>query len=138
MSEKTPYSYGVRCLKWALHTFTSNLVYNTHERCARFIEEALELVQSLGFKKNRVLALVEYVYDRPKGEPKQELGGVMNTLYLLAITHSMDPLEEGEIELNRCWDNIDKIRAKNDLKAKPYLNDSVRGIPINDFDPLGR
>jgi len=136
--EKTPYNFPTRCLKWALHTFTSNLVYNQQERCARFIEEALELVQALGFRKNRVLQLVEYVYDRPKGEPKQELGGVMNTLSLLAITAQMDPHEAGEVELNRCWDNIQKIREKNDLKDKPYLNDSVRGIPINDFDPLGR
>lgn len=140
--EKTPYNYPTRVLKWALHTFTNNLIYNSQERCAHFMEEALELVQSLGFKKNRVLQLVEYVYDRPWCEPKQELGGVMNTLNLLAITHSMDIHNEAEIELSRCWDNIQKIREKNDLKPKPYLNDSIRGnnptFVINDFDPLGR
>lgn len=139
--EKTPYSYGVRCLKWALHTFNSNLVYNTHERCARFLEEALELVQTLGFNKRRALALVEYVYGREPGEVDQEFGGVMNTLFLLGETTSKNLHELGEIELSRCWDNVEKIRAKNLDKNKDYLNDSVRGIPVEkliDIDPLGR
>lgn len=139
--EKTPYSYGVRCLKWALQTFGSTLVYNSQERCARFLEEALELVQTLGFNKRRALALVEYVYGREPGEVDQEFGGVMNTLFLLGETTSKNLHELGEIELSRCWDNVEKIRAKNLDKNKDYLNDSVRGIPVEkliDIDPLGR
>lgn len=138
----TPYNYATRCLKWALHTFTSNLVYNTHERCARFIEEAFELVQALGFNKRRILAILDTVYDKPKGEPRKELGDVMNTLALLAITHQMDENEEAQITLEANWLRVEEIRAKNDLKSKPYLNDSIRGsnpdVVIYDFDPLGR
>ena len=121
--------------------FNSNLVYNTHERCARFLEEALELVQTFGFNKRRALALVEYVYGREPGEVDQEFGGVMNTLFLLGETTSKNLHELGEIELSRCWDNVEKIRAKNLDKNKDYLNDSVRGIPVEkliDIDPLGR
>lgn len=139
--EKTPYSFGTRCLKWALHTFNTNLIYNSQERCARFLEEALELVQALGFNKRRVLDLVEHVYGRKPGEVDQELGGVMNTLYLLAETGGKNLHELGERELSRCWDNVEKIREKNLLKNRDYLNDSVRGVPVDqliDIDPLGR
>jgi hypothetical protein len=135
--EKTPYSYGTRCLKWALYTFGSTLVYNSQERCARFLEEALELVQALGFNKRRALALVEYVYGREPGEVDQEFGGVMNTLYLLGETGGKNLHELGEVELARCWDNVEKIRQKNLLKNKDYLNDSVRGIPVNQLIDTG-
>jgi hypothetical protein len=72
--------------------------------------------------------LVEYVFNRPKGEPKQELGGVMNTLALLAQTEGMNMWEEAEIELTRCWDNIEKIKTKN--KTKPRLNQDPNGADM--------
>lgn len=133
--DKTPYNFGVRCLKWALYTFGSTLVYNSQERCARFLEEALELVQALGFNKRRALALVEYVYGREPGEVDQEFGGVMNTLYLLGETGGRNLHELGERELSRCWDNVEKIREKNLLKNKDYLNDTIRGVPVEQPSP---
>lgn len=128
--EKTPYTFGTRCLKWAIYTFGSTLVHNSQERCARFLEEALELVQALGFNKRRVLALVEYVYGREPGKVDQEFGGVMNTLYLLGEVGGRNLHELGEIELARCWDNVEKIRAKNQEKNKDYIHDTVRGKPV--------
>ena len=54
------------------------------ERNHRFLEEALELVQSKGCTASEAHQLVDYVFSRPVGEPFQELGGVMVTLAALA------------------------------------------------------
>lgn len=96
--------------KWAL--------YDKPQRNQRFIEEALELVQANGITKEECLQLVDYVYGRPAGEPKQEIGGVMTTLATLCFAYEFDMTECGEVELARCWENIDKIRAKQALKPK--------------------
>ena len=117
--EKTPYSFQVRCLKWILQWLNSNLVYNKQERNQRFLEEALELVQSLDMKQDTAHELVEYVFSRPKGEPRQELGGVMNTLAILSETNNMSMWGDGEAELTRCWNKIEEIKAKQ--KLKPVL-----------------
>lgn len=146
--EKTPYSFQVRCLKWILAWLNSKLVWNKQERNQRFLEEALELVQSLDMDRETAHALVDYVFGRPKGEPSQELGGVMNTIALLAETNSMSMWHAGEEELSRCWDNIEKIKAKQLLKPNYRKfsdrvgvydeNDQQAELPIDMPDPLGR
>jgi hypothetical protein len=110
-----------RAFDWAERCFTNTTLLNKTERCARFLEEALELVQSLDLAKDKALALVEYVYNRPTGEPRQELGGVQVTLAVLCIVHGFDPDVWGEIELARCEKMIEKIRTKQ-------LAKELRGI----------
>lgn len=134
--EKTPYSFQVRCLKWILAWLNSKLVWNKQERNQRFLEEALELVQSLDMDKDTAHKLVDYVFGRPKGEPKQELGGVMNTLAILSETNSMSMWQAAEEELSRCWDNIELIKAKQ--KLKPVIEQQQTELPIDMPDPLGR
>jgi len=136
--EKTPYSFQVRCMKWILAWLNTNRVWNKQERNQRFLEEALELVQSLDMDEATAHKLVDYVFGRPKGEPKQELGGVMNTLAILSETNSMSMWVEAETELTRCWNNIDKIREKQ--KTKPVLHGTKATMVIVDEmpDPLGR
>lgn len=133
--EKTPYSFQVRCLKWILTWLNSNLIYNKQERNQRFLEEALELVQSLDMDRETAHKLVNYIFDRPKGEPKQELGGVMNTLAILSETNSMSMWEAAEEELTRCWNNIEKIKDKQKLKPV-YVQEQLLSLEIP--DPLGR
>ena len=133
--EKTPYSFQVRCLKWILTWLNSNLIYNKQERNQRFLEEALELVQSLDMDRETVHKLVNYIFDRPKGEPKQELGGVMNTLAILSEINSMSMWEAAEEELTRCWNNIEKIKDKQKLKPV-YVQEPL--LPLEIPDPLGR
>lgn len=131
--EKTPYSFQVRCMKWILAWLNTNLVWNKQERNQRFLEESLELVQSLDMDKETAHKLVDYVFNRPKGEPKQELGGVMNTLAILSETNSMSMWADGEAELVRCWNNIDKIREKQ--KAKPVFNAFSSRMGITSSNP---
>lgn len=143
--QKTPYSFQARCMKWILAWLNTNLIWNKQEWNQKFLEESLELVQSLDMDKETAHKLVDYVFGRPKGEPKQELGGVMNTLAILAETNNMSMWADGEDELVRCWNNIDKIREKQKVKPKltgthPTLIiiDEVGQITYTDFDPLGR
>lgn len=131
--EKTPYSFQVRCLKWILSWLNSKLVWNKQERNQRFLEEALELVQSLDMDRKTAHELVDYVFGRPKGEPKQELGGVMNTLAILAETNSMSMWQDAETELTRCWNNVEKIKEKQKLKPVIKQPDLFEAP-----DPLGR
>jgi hypothetical protein len=84
------------------------------ERRARFIEEALELVQSLDMTEEDVRLVLSYVYSRPPGLPAQEFGGVATTLAVLADYTGYDLMDCGEDELERVSDPevMDKIRRK--------------------------
>jgi hypothetical protein len=89
------------------------------ERLRRFLEEALELVQSLGMTKESVLKMVDYVYDRPAGDPPQEVGGVSVTLMALCETNNINVVEASETELERIWTKIPQIQTKQ--AQKPVL-----------------
>lgn len=81
--------------------------------------------------RDDALVLVDYVFSRPLGQPKQELGGVMVTLALLAATESMEMAHCGEIELSRIMqpEVRDKIRAKQEAKSASGLYTALPGQP---------
>jgi hypothetical protein len=105
--------------RWVLACLGLEIARNKVERNHRFLEESLELVQAAGCTESEAMQLVDYVYGRPVGEIVQEVGGVMNTLAALCTANDIDMLEAGEIEVERCWTKIDKIRAKQ--AAKPVF-----------------
>jgi hypothetical protein len=107
---------GVRT--WLLECFGEEISFNISERNHRFLEESLELVQSLGCTKSDALTLVDYVYGRPLGEPFQEVGGVMVTLAALCVASNLNLEECAETELARIWTKIEKIREKQATKPK--------------------
>lgn len=88
------------------------------ERVHRFLEEALELAQALHCTRDEAIKLVDYVFSRPRGEPRQEIGGVMVTLAAVSDNFGIDLELAAELELARCWQIIEKIRAKNAAKPK--------------------
>ena len=104
--------------RWLIACFGLAISRDKVERNHRFLEESLELVQSTGCTKDEALQLVDYVYSREIGETTQEVGGVMNTLAALCIAHDIDMLHAGEIEIERCWTKVEKIRAKQAAKPK--------------------
>lgn len=104
--------------KWLLACFGEEIARDKAERNHRFLEEALELVQSLGCTKSEAHQLVDYTFDRPKGEPYQECGGVMITLAALCLANGLNMDECGEKELARIWTKVEKIRAKQASKPK--------------------
>jgi hypothetical protein len=104
--------------EWMFACFGQEISGDVQERCHRFLEEALELVQSKGCTASEARQLVDYVFNRSVGDPIQEVGGVMVTIAALcsAIGLSMDAA--GELELERVWTKIDKIREKQAAKPK--------------------
>jgi hypothetical protein len=112
-----PESYQRRVKNWVLACFGEKIASDRLERADRFLEEALELLQSGGYPKDRVAALVDYVFSRPVGDPDQETGGVMVTLAAYCEAHEVDLHAAAERELARVWTKVDAIRAKQ--AAKP-------------------
>lgn len=94
-------TFQARNAEWATAAFAGD-PSDLPERVARFGEEALELQQALGQSREDAHALVDYVFDRPTGEPAQEMGGTMTTLALLAGVAGLDMVACGEAELARC------------------------------------
>lgn len=103
---------------WMLACFGEVIAADLLERADRFIEEALELAQTMpGFTAERAHALVDYVFSRPVGERHQEVGGVMVTLAALCNPVGLSINEEARRELARIWTKVEAIRAKQ--AAKP-------------------
>ena len=79
---KTPIARDLRqrdVLAWARATFGEDGV-TRRERVRRFLEEAVELAQAEGMPWVDVTDLVTHVYDKPVGDPAQEVGGIGVTL----------------------------------------------------------
>lgn len=104
---------------WMQICFGSEIRADKLERNDRFCEESLELLQSLNMPKERILALVDYVYGRDAGEPAQEIGGVMVTLAALCSANHLNMDSAAQAELTRINDPaiVEKIRKKQ--AAKP-------------------
>jgi hypothetical protein len=104
--------------EWMQVCFGKQISSDVIERNHRFLEEALELVQSLNCTRSEAHQLVDYVFNRPIGEPFQEAGGVMITLAALCSASKLDMNECGNVELKRIWTKVDAIRKKQATKPK--------------------
>jgi hypothetical protein len=111
-------SYQDRVNDWMLVCFGPEISADIIERNHRFFEESAELVQSTGMTKSECLQLVDYVFNRGKGETIQEIGGVMVTLAALCNAVKLSMVEGGEKELARIWTKVEKIREKQANKPK--------------------
>lgn len=101
-----------RVKDWMTACFPAEATSDVQERLHRFLEEALELAQASGGSREDAIALVDYVFSRPPGQPQLEAGGVMVTLAGLCSASGFDMAEAGETELSRNWDRLEIIRAK--------------------------
>lgn len=119
MNDGVSEPFQVRVHTWLTVCLGAATTADLVERRHRFLEEALELVQSTGCSREEVLQLVEYVYGRPPGEPGQEVGGVMVTLASLCTASGLDLEQAADTELSQVWNKMDKIRAKR--KTKPSI-----------------
>ena len=105
---------------WTRACFGEKIARNRDERNQRFLEESLELVQSLGASKQECHDLVDYVFGRDIGETPQEIGGVLVCLASLCDVADLDMEACGWIELERVDSDemMEKIRRKHSLKPK--------------------
>jgi len=111
-------SYQKRVERWLSECFPPAVTRDRLERNHRFLEEALELAQANGCTKQDALELIDYVFSRPVGDPRQEVGGVMVTLAGLCSAIEINMDEAGDLELQRNWDRILEIREKQ--RGKPH------------------
>lgn len=112
------YNFQSGVKSWMFACFGAMTSADKKERTHRFLEEALELVQACECTEAEAHTLVSYVFNRPVGEPKQEVGGVMITLAALCEAQDIDMKEEGYAELRSVWGKIEEIRQKH--KTKPF------------------
>jgi hypothetical protein len=105
-------------LRWCKATFGEKdpRWTDVDERCLRHYEEDTELMQALGMTEEQCIAMVKYVFSRPIGEPKQEMGGTLITLAALANSTHISMRDAFEEENRRCWEIKDKIAAKQMVK----------------------
>lgn len=105
---------------WLMDCFSMEVCRDVTERNHRFIEEAIELVQSKGCTASEVHQLVDYVFSRPAGDPAQEVGGVMVTLSALCSAASIEMEKAAEVELARILrpEVMERIRAKQATKIR--------------------
>lgn len=104
--------YQARAGKWASACFGEEAAINHFHRRSRFIEEAIELHQAAGGTADEIIQLVKHVYNKPTGDPHQEVGGTMVTLATLCNALGVDLLHAGEDELARVWEEFPRIRTK--------------------------
>ena len=115
---QVPEPFQNRVNPWLHECFGPEISRDVNERNHRFLEEALELVQTTGCTASEAHQLVDYVFNRPVGETKQEIGGVMVTLAALCLAINENMHEAGETELARIWTKVEAIRAKQAAKPK--------------------
>jgi hypothetical protein len=134
-SEACPEPFQARVDAWLLTCFGPEIARDRIERNHRFLEESLELVQACGCTASEAHQLVDYTFGRPVGEIGQEVGGVMNTLAALCLAYDLDMAEEGDHEMVRCWEKIDRIREKqrnkpkhSPLPASPPIDAGLSGV----------
>lgn len=122
-----------RVKPWLDACFGPKIAADKVERNHRFLEESLELVQSLGCTASEAHQLVDYVYGRAVGEPSQEVGGVMICLAALCLASDLDMHEAAEVELLRIWGKVEAIRAKQAAKPahSPLPAEDARAVALD-------
>lgn len=104
---------------WMGQCFKPEVCEDMTERGDRVLEETIEMLQANGYDRARIPVIVDYVYGRPPGEPRQEVGGVMVTLAAYCNAARIDMEKAGNEELARIQqpDVMAKIQAKQASKA---------------------
>lgn len=90
-----------RIHKWMKRVFTQQEIDNAPERSLRLAEEAIEYAQACGIDTTTLHRLVDYVMQRPPGEPEKELAGVLVTAYAAGVSIGANVDTAFEIELHR-------------------------------------
>lgn len=102
------------------------------ERNARCFEEAIETAQAFGMTRDEAIALVDYTFNRPTGDPAKELGAKVLTAFSLGVVAGIDVMAAAEADLEKLQrpETIARIRAKRATRhgrgPLPGLDPNVR------------
>jgi hypothetical protein len=103
---------------WAVRCF-GEIATDLQERVRRQLEEALELAQAEKLDKQEAHDLIEYVYSRPHGEPKQEVGGILITLLAYCEAKGISAEQCEVVELTRILSKSEEhFRERQNAKAE--------------------
>jgi NTP pyrophosphatase (non-canonical NTP hydrolase) len=107
----------IEVLDWVEATFGADTCF-IHERAARLLEEAIELAQAAGVSEEHALATVRHIFQKPPGDPAQELGGVGLTLLACAAALGESASEAEQKEWKRVLSiPADYFRERHNKKA---------------------
>ncbi|MBW8445209.1 MAG: hypothetical protein K0M49_06240 [Arenimonas sp.] len=123
---KVPYQNRVADAHYALfHDDPTDIP----ERNARAFEEATETAQAFGMTRDEAIALVDYTFSRPVGDPAKEIGAKILTAFSLGVVAGIDVMAAAEADLEKLQrpETIARIRAKRATRHG-------RG-PLPGFDP---
>ena len=134
------YGYQRRVTKWLHKCFDQRLDTARRERVFRFWEEAVELGQSLGMTAEDLQRVSDYVYSRPVGKPKQEVGGTMVTLTALCWSQDLQDAAFDELTRIERPEVMAKIRAKQESKSAVGMGGTLDGewldMPADTLAPI--
>lgn len=103
---------------WAVKTF-GEIANDSAERGRRLLEEALELAQAVGVRREDALALVERVFSNIPGEISREIGQCGLVLLSLAEQQGFSAEAEEAREIARVLSLLpDYFRSRHDAKAE--------------------
>ena len=98
---------------WSNACFGPERLDDQHLTAVRFVEEALELAQAAGVTQREVTQVSQYVFNRPVGEMRNEVGGTYITLANLCNSFVIDMEAAARETLRSCWKRIEQIRSKD-------------------------
>lgn len=104
--------------EWAEECFGPKRLDDQHLVTVRFVEEALELAQAAGISQREVTQIAHYVYNRPVGQLRNEVGGVYITLSNVCNAFLIDMEAAARDTLKGCWKRIEQIRSKDAGKPR--------------------
>jgi hypothetical protein len=112
--------------KWLYLVFKDQEGRTSYQvRVFRFYEEATELAQATDLTREEAHRMVDWVYDRKKGEVVRELGGTMTTLAALTTASGFTLNHVAVTELERVNDPDVILRVR------------VRQLTKNELFPTG-
>lgn len=102
---------------WAIRSFGLKQAMDPRQRAIRLLEEAVEAYQAAGADKTMAHLLVDFVFERPKGELGQEFGGVSVTLLAFAQATGFNAEQEECREIARVLNKpTEEFVARNAAK----------------------
>lgn len=113
------------CTSWAKSCLGVACVNSKIERAKRLLEEAIEFAQCAGVNCGDCHKLLAQVYDKPVGEPAQEIAGILVTTLVAAETFGINAEAALRQELERINrpEIIIEIRAKHRQKKELGISD---------------
>lgn len=118
-----------RVNEWAVDAFGVGQAINPKQRALRLLEEAVEAYQAVGGDKVIAHLTVDIMFERPVGNPVQELGGVGVTLLALAASLGVSADQEEAREIARIFSKpIEHWTARNAAKNAAGL-DATKAVP---------